>query len=81
MKKVLPWQKCPWKKCKPKYPKNLFMPKIRKNIFLPEEEEEEEEQELSLPVLLLWQNGFTNNAFLNGLQDSRDSYRNIGTNN
>jgi hypothetical protein len=34
------------------------VPKIRKNIFLPEEEEEqgqeeEEEEELSLPVLLL----------------------------
>jgi hypothetical protein len=38
------------------------VPKISKNIFLPEEEEEEEEQEqeqeqeLSLPVLLLWRN-------------------------
>jgi hypothetical protein len=35
--------------------KNLFVPKIRKNIFLPEEQEEEEEgqEELSLPVLQL----------------------------
>ncbi len=31
---MLPWKKCTWKKCKPKYPKYLFVPKIRKQIFL-----------------------------------------------
>jgi hypothetical protein len=36
-----------------KYLKNLFVPKIRKNIFWPEEEQEQQEEELSLPVLLL----------------------------
>ena len=33
------------KKCKPKYPKYLFMPKISKNIFLAGQEEEGQEQE------------------------------------
>ena len=27
-------KKCPWKKCKPTYPKNLFVLKIRNQIFL-----------------------------------------------
>ena len=34
--------------------KNLFVPKISKNIFLPEQEGQgQQEEELSLPVLLL----------------------------
>ncbi len=54
-------KKVPWKKCKPKYPKYLFVPNISKKIFLAEEQEEEQgqqegqgQEELSLPVLLLW---------------------------
>ena len=45
MKKVLPWKKSAWKKCKPKYPKYLFVLKISKHIFLAEEEEEEQGEE------------------------------------
>ena len=33
MKKVLPWKKCAWKKCKPKYPKYLFVLKISKKYL------------------------------------------------